>query len=218
MPGRSHGPAYQLLVKISYSEREVANRSKREILKTFAGWTWREFIKPKLPEILAVLAPIAVALIGKGKSFFLTSHPTPGWVIIGLLIGTLITLVWIGRWVTASRPGPRWYSWNGADWQFTPEFFAKSYELRPDQETDIGRYVRGPFCRNTGCRREMSVIDVGGAGPFSVVHVKCGCRVIVEFDFHQEVVGMTPIRAILLRAVLEGQAAVRRGERFRESQ
>jgi len=198
---------------------QVDRKKINQAMKALGIWAWKDLIKPRLSVIVVAVLPTLTLWIGKGKTFFGSSHLLPGWAVSALLTGALLGLSWASRSLLLLRRRSKWYSWNGVDWQFLPMFFDKGPRLEPETAPDLAQYVKGPFCQNLDCRRELNILDITTPNGFAHAMARCQCdNRAVTFDFRRMILGMTPLRAILTEAVREAQAAARRGERFRNRQ
>jgi hypothetical protein len=156
---------------------------------------------------------------------WLATSAVPRWLLGVLILGDLAFLALVTDLVRKRRKAlrPRWFTWNEFDWQLLGAFFENRH-LEPDRTGDIGIYIRGPFCRNAECRREVPILEFGEPpawGPTSFAHsvAKCSCNPkVFMIQFGREVIGIPETRAVLVAACREAQAAFRRGELFRLSQ
>lgn len=198
---------------------KVERAKIRQAGRAIAIWVWKDLLKPKLGLAAAAVLPTLTLWISKGRAFLWSSYPLPGWAISVLSTGTVLGLWWAIACVTALQKRPRWHTWNGVDFQLLPAFFEKSFRVQPEVEPDLWRYVKGPYCGNPRCRREMEVLDISAQQEFAHVAIRCQCNNSpVTIPLGRVVCGITPLRALLTEAIRDGEAAVRRGERFRPAQ
>jgi hypothetical protein len=201
---------------------EVAKFAQLKVgFKEHAGWVAREIIKPYLGPASLLIGPTLLIWIKAGATYFGTDHKFPGWCVAIAATLALVGVVAIVYrvWHRIRSQRPKWYTWNDADWQLMPEFFAAGYRLRPEYETNLAPYVRGPVCRKPECKREMTMEDLGTPNGFAHALARCSCNLQpVQFDFQRMITGISPLRAVLLGALTEAQAAARRREKFRDQQ
>ena len=167
--------------------------------------------------ILAILAATWAAAHFEWWSTLVATWRVPLWLLGTLVLGNLllIYLAWKGQ----RRHTPRWFTWKDLDWQLLGEFFVEGYRLKPELAGNLDVYIRGPFCRNPACKREVPIVEV--EHPSSVFHslVVCPCNgTQIVICFNGDISGMSEKQAVLVEACKEAQAASRRGERFRAFQ
>jgi hypothetical protein len=154
-------------------------------------------------------------------AFLVSTSSVPHWLLTVLIVICLVlALGELQRlWKNHKRPRPGWFTWNELDWHLLGDFFAEGYNMKPELAGNLYVYIRGPFCRNPACKREVPIIALAASGAFAHSLVVCPCvQRPITIDFKREIVGMSEERAVLVEACKEAQAASRRGERFRASQ
>jgi hypothetical protein len=142
------------------------------------------------------------------------------WLFGALLLGVLALLALRIDLALTRRKArrPRWFTWNELDWQLMGDFFVEGHNLKPELAGNLYVYIRGPFCRNPACKREVPIVALAAGKVFAHSVVVCPCvRTPIMIDFKREIIGISEERAVLVEACKEAQAASRRGERFRAS-
>ncbi|MGD0778835.1 MAG: hypothetical protein ABSC05_39165 [Candidatus Solibacter sp.] len=172
--------------------------------------------------VVSLISTIFLALIGHAFhwwsaiwTFLLGTLLVQRWLLGVLVLGDLALVVDLAR----KRRKTRWFTWNELDWQLLGEFFAEGHGLKPDLAENLSLYIRGPFCRNPSCKREVRFVDAERPGGFFNSIVVCPyCQNSSSFNLGRRITETSEERAVLVEACKEAQAASRRGERFRASQ
>ena len=168
------------------------------------------------PAAKAAIVPIAT-LAGiwwlYGKTFLVGAHKLPGWAIAASMAAHLFAAGFFVRWAWQRRHRPRWYTSQDLRWTLSESFFRKGEALRPELEGDLGQHIRGPFCSDEKCKREIPVRGTIQEHHPDVTYFRCLCgqEYVVHFE-HDTYPSEKVSHALRIDACRQAQAARRRKE------